>query len=149
MIVDKLENSNNYYGLGEKIEKGFKYLKENNLLDIECGIYEIDGRNIFVSVEEYLGKNINDCLWEGHKKYIDIQYIIRGKEKFGYINNEELNITVNYDEERDIYFGKGKGRFLSLKEGEFIIFTPSDAHMPRIKVDENIIKKAVVKVSIY
>ena len=148
MIVDKLKNSNNYYGLSEGISKGFKYLEETNLLDLDCGIYEIDGKNIFVSIDEYLGKNIDDCLWEGHKKYIDIQYIISGEEKFGYLSNDNLDITVNYDEEKDIYFGKGEGQFLTLKEGEFIIFTPSDAHMPSLMVNENLVKKAVVKVSI-
>ena len=40
MIIDKIENAKNYYGLGEKFQKAFEYLKSNDLENMENGKYE-------------------------------------------------------------------------------------------------------------
>ena len=148
MILGSLKNIIDYYNLGENFKRGFEYLKNNNLFEMKCGKYTIDGNKVFISIEEYLGKEIEQSLWEAHKKYIDIQYIIRGKEKLGYMNIDEMKILSDYDKEKDIFFGNGKGKFLTLNEGEFVIFTPSDAHMPGIKINDKIIKKAVIKIAL-
>lgn len=149
MIVDKLKNSSFYYALNDKFEKAFKFLEENNLEEMECGRYEIDGNNLFISIMEYNTVSEDKCLWEAHKKYIDIQYIIHGSEKMGYTNVHNINITKSYDENKDILFGEGRGSFINVSKGEFVIFTPNDGHMPNINIDNSqYVKKAVVKILI-
>ena len=149
MIIDRLENCEFYYGLGINFKRAFEYLKSVDLNNIECGKYEIDGNNIFISIMEYTTKNIDECLWEAHKKYIDIQYVISGSEKMGYINVNNISIINGYNSDNDILFGEGVGQFTIVKEGEFTIFTPNDGHMPSLNVNNpEVVKKAVIKILI-
>lgn len=147
MIIDKIENACFYYGLGDRIERGLKYLEKTDLSEVENGKYEIEGENLFFSVQDYQSKPLVEAKFEAHKKYIDIQFIIKGQERLGYGNIEDFSPVGGYDEEKDIVFLKGEGDFALGKEGYFLIFTPQDAHMPSVCIDEpQYVKKAVVKV---
>lgn len=150
MIIDKLENAQFYYGLGEKFKKGFEYLKNTDLKNFENGKYEIDGDEIFVSVQDYRTKHENEGKFEAHKKYADIQFIIEGEEKLGYENIKNCKAVTIYDKKNDIEFLENlndKNRFVYAEENCFVIFAPQDAHMPCIAVKKpSYVKKAVVKI---
>jgi YhcH/YjgK/YiaL family protein len=149
MIIDKLNNVEQYYKLGVRIEKAFKYIENTDLSKIETGKYQIEGDKIFAVVSEYETKNLEQGLWEAHRKYIDIQYIISGKEKMGYCCMDDMKIAVKYNEENDIIFMNGQGDFFTVNEGSFALFTPKDAHMPSIRVDHSkCVKKLLVKILI-
>ena len=47
---------------------------------LEVKRYDIDGDNLYATVSEYITKNEEDAKFEAHQKYIDIQYVISGKE---------------------------------------------------------------------
>jgi len=147
MIVDKLSNAEQYYKLGVRIEKAFRYIKNLDLPQIETGKYQIDNDKIFAVVSEYETKKIEQGLWEAHRKYIDIQYIISGKEKMGYACIDDMKPSVEYQEKQDVLFVKGQGDYITVNAGAFVLFAPSDAHMPNIKVDDpQYVKKLVVKI---
>ena len=149
MIVDNIENAQSYYCLGEKFQKGFEFLKNTDLLNLENGKYEIDGDNIFVSVQDYNTKPESEGKFEAHKQYADIQFIIKGEEKLGYTNIKNCKPTTFYDDNKDIVFLEGKGDFIKAVEGTFLIFMPQDSHMPCISIDtQQYVKKAVVKVKL-
>lgn len=149
MIVDKLNNAEQYYKLGVSFKKAFNYIKNTDLSKIETGKYQIDGDKIFAVVSEYETKNLEQGLWEAHKKYIDIQYIISGKERMGYCCIDDMKEAVPYNEEKDIIFMKGQGDFLTINKGAFALFTPQDAHMPNIRTDSSqCVKKLLVKILI-
>ena len=149
MIKDNLKNAQFYYGLGEKFKKAFEYLKSNDLLKLDNGKYEIDGENIFVSVQDYNTKPESEGKFEAHKKYADIQFIIKGEEKIGYTNIQNCSPSTFYDDTNDIVFLEGSGDFITARENTFLIFLPQDAHMPCILTDSpEYVKKAVVKVKI-
>ena len=145
MIIDKLENACFYYNLNAKIEKALRYLQDNDLSEFDNGKYEIDNDNIFVLIQDYDTKT--EGKWEAHEKYIDIQYIIKGREKMGYVNIDELKPVTDYDKDKDILFLEGDGNFVIADEGYFVIFAPQDAHMPGMMIDmPEYVKKAVVKI---
>lgn len=150
MIIDKLENAEFYYGLGEKYKKAFEFLKNTDMKNLENGKHEIDGDEIFIAVQDYQTKSEYDAEFEAHKKYTDIQFIITGEEKLGYGNIENFSETTDFDEEKDIVFLKNnepKNEFAIAKENYFLIFTPQDAHMPCISINNaTYVKKAVVKI---
>lgn len=150
MIIDKLENAEFYYGLGEKYKKALEFLKNTDMKNLENGKHEIDGDEIFVAVQDYQTKSENEAEFEAHKKYTDIQFIITGEEKLGYGNIKDFSPTTNYDEEKDLVFLKNnesKNEFATAKENYFLIFAPQDAHMPCISINESsYVKKAVVKI---
>ena len=149
MIVDKLSNAEEYYKLGTRIEKAFKYMENTDLAQLETGKYQIDGDNIFALVSEYETKNLEQGLWEAHRKYIDIQYIISGQEKMGYSCLDNMKTSIEYEEKKDILFVTGQGDYITVNKGSFALFTPTDAHMPSIKIDyPQSVKKLLLKILI-
>ncbi|HBG49477.1 MAG TPA: YhcH/YjgK/YiaL family protein [Cyanobacteria bacterium UBA9971] len=149
MIIDKLKNASLYYGMSEKIATALKYLENTDLSEFQNGKYEIEGEDISVIVQDYNTKPLSEGRFEAHRKYIDIQYIIKGTEKMGYTNIHKLKSATEYDEEKDIIFFDGEGDFVTVEEGFFTIFAPEDAHMPGIESKTSeYIKKAVVKIKV-
>lgn len=145
MIIDKLSNANLYYGLHPRIKKGLEFLIENDVHSLEPGKYEIEGSNLFVIIQEYETIQAEQGRWESHYKYTDIQFMIHGEERMGYVNIEGLKV-VEQHKEKDLLFLEGNGDLMLVNQGSFAIFSPEDAHMPTLCVNESqYIKKAVVK----
>ena len=146
MIKDKLDNSRVYFSLSDNIMKGFKWLTETNLEEIKPGKYIIDGDNVWANVQIYETKH--DADYEAHRKYIDIQYMIIGNEIVGVTDITNCSTTVKYDNQKDIEFLQSnvKEEYQELKEGEFLLFYPHDAHKPSINPGgKTSVKKVVVK----
>lgn len=147
MIIDNIKNAKDYYSLGERFQKAFEYII--NMPELENGKYEIDGENIFISIQDYTSKPISEGRWEAHKKYADIQFIIKGEEQIGYTPIDTLSEESSYDNAKDIIFLSGEGQFAKVKKGDFIIFLPQDAHMPCICTNKpSYVKKAVAKIKL-
>jgi YhcH/YjgK/YiaL family protein len=147
MIVDNIKNAEFYYGLGDKFQKAFEFLKNTDLVALANGKYQIEGDDIFATVQEYQTKPESEGKFEAHRKYIDVQYIAKGHEKLGYVNIAAFSPVGDFDEEKDIVFGEGQGIFVQAKEGDFVIFAPQDAHMPCISDDAPCaVKKVIVKI---
>ena len=147
MIKDRLENAKIYYGLSEKIKKGFNWLINTDFTQIQDGRYEIDER-LYANVQTYDTKE--DALFEAHREYIDIQYIIEGEEKIGIVNYNNCKSEIPYDKVKDIEFlDSTDGEWISLNKGEFIMLYPQDAHKPSINLHKKTnVRKVVVKVGI-
>ncbi len=76
MIFDKIENLRHYDIVSDKIIEFLFNLNENT----PTGRYEID-ENSYANIEEYNTKPIENCRFEAHKKYIDIQLLLKGEER--------------------------------------------------------------------
>lgn len=150
MILDTLENAHLYYGLGPKFIKAFEYLASTDLASLEKGKYEIDGKNIIAIINEYDTVDPSGERMESHKKYIDVQYIVRGAELIGHDFILEKSPAKAYDEEADYMLFAEKPSFFSrLEQNYFAIFFPSDLHMPNIRISESApVKKVVIKISV-
>ena len=153
MIIDKLENASEYYSLGKDIERGLKYLQNTDLKSAACQKHVIDEDVLFANVQQMQTKDPKTTDWEIHRAYTDIQYVIQGKEKMDWANVEYFKGKDEYNAQSDIQFGNilddaTKGSVI-VKEGFFVIFTPSDAHKPALMIEKpEEIKKVIVKVKI-
>ena len=147
MVLDKINNAEKYFGLGERIKKALIYINENDFSKIADGKYEIESNKIFASIMRYETKPMDKGSWEAHRKYIDVQFVAIGKEKIGYAPIAKLNLSKEYIEEKDIMRFTGEGDFFLAEEGTFAIFFPADGHMPGMTVTspKNVLK-VVVKV---
>jgi YhcH/YjgK/YiaL family protein len=146
MIIDKLTNANMYDKLHPRLKMALQFLQKEDLNALEVGTYQIEEDKIFVMVQEYETKQPGECRWEAHYQYTDIQYVIKGSEKMGYTSIEETELEEAI-EEKDLMFLKADGDLFVVTEGSFAIFTPKDAHMPGLCVDQpQPVRKAVVKV---
>lgn len=150
MIYDKIDNQEIYAGLSEDIRMGLEWLRDVNP-DIEKGVYELSSR-VKAIVSEYTTKEENENGYEAHKKYIDIQYLLKGSEKICCLPLEYLKETKAYQPEKDVAFFEEcavKPQEMVIGKGYFAVFYPQDGHMPGLciwKVNE--VKKVVIKVRV-
>jgi len=148
MIKDTLYNFRHFIKIRPDFEKAFEFLSRKDLANIPDGNYAIEGKKVFVIISHSEGKGVKKALLESHRKYIDIQYIIKGKELIGVSKTGACRNNIGkYDPEKDIIFFTDKPeKYLKVKPGEFVIFFPEDAHAPLSGKDT--VNKAVVKVSV-
>ena len=114
MITDVIENAALYKKVNAKFERAFEWLQTTNLGEIEKGKYEVDGESIFAIVNEFETKDKNECEVEAHKKHIDIQYIIKGTELFGYAPLQRQKSITDYDEANDFAIYKEEMSYIKL-----------------------------------
>lgn len=150
MIIATFKNAERYCN-NDRMQRAFDFIKETNLETLDVGKYLIDGDNIFASVQAYNTKMETECLFESHRRYIDIQVIINGIEKMSWLPIDKLNlIEDNFDkDDYALYKESFHGSELIVHEGEFVIFYPEDGHKPCIAVDKpSYVKKVVLKVAL-
>ena len=147
MIVDKIKNIDIYINLSDGIFKGLNVLKDPGLFEKEDGKYEIDGDNIFYLVQRYKTKNVSEAKFEAHRKYIDIQAILKGKEIIGYTHKASLKVSIPYTDDIEFFETPRDFNETKLTEGMFVILFPDDAHMPMCHYNEQSdVLKVVVKI---
>lgn len=145
--IDKAEFESQYKKNKVWWDKAFAYLKDTDLENLAPGKYPLDGDSLYVSVTEGPDKPFEQTNWESHQKMIDVQYIVKGKEKIMVTPLSKTTVTKPYDEKRDVANYTGEGTTYVAEPGTMYIFFPNDAHRPSIKVDGyDIVKKVVVKV---
>lgn len=148
MILDTIDNYHLYQSINERIAKGFSFFRNTDLDAIPSGKHNIEGDTIFALVQEYQTKPLAECKLESHKKYIDIQYVIRGEEFMGITtkNNQKI-LEVN--EDKDYTFYEGSTSLVRVSKGMFTIFFPDDLHQPCVQTEyASEVKKVVIKVLI-
>ncbi|QEH42240.1 YhcH/YjgK/YiaL family protein [Chitinophaga sp. XS-30] len=151
MIIDTLANANRYHCLGPAFIKAFGYLRQTDFSALEKGKYAIDGTDIFAIVNEYDTVDPSGEQMESHKKYIDVQYIVKGKEQMGHAILNGQTPSRPYDEAADyMLFGERPSFFTAFEEGMFAIFFPSDLHMPNLHpVAPDRVRKVVIKIGVH
>lgn len=149
MIFDHISNIERYKNLGFGIYQGLMFIKNQNE-NCALGRHQLQDEN-YANVEEYTTKIVNPNGYEAHKKYIDIQFLLKGKEKILSIPREKIDneISQQYDETRDIMFFNTintENQSFIIGDGYFVIFFPEDAHQPQLAYkNPELVKKIVVK----
>lgn len=148
MIYDNIYNLETYAGISDDIRIGLEWLRDVKP-EVGVGVYELSPCAKAI-ISEYTTKHENEYGYEAHRKFIDIQYLISGKEKVDCLPLEYLKETRAYTVENDAAFYKEAGvKPLELLLGNdfFAIFFPQDGHMPQLCIDEpEFVKKVVIKI---
>ena len=148
MIFDNIINANTYAHLSPRIQQAFDYLQNTDLAALAVGRYELDGKNLFILVQEYSSKPLAAGKWEAHKRYIDLQYIVSGVEKMGFAPITRLTLG-EYNPDKDFQALSGEGVFVPMQAGDYMLLWPQDGHMPGIAIGEPVpVKKVVVKIAV-
>lgn len=85
MITGSLSQLHLYKNIHPNLAKAIEYVLKADFINMPAGKYEIDGDEIFYMVNEYNTKAPAECEPERHRKYTDIQIMVNGEERFGYI----------------------------------------------------------------
>ncbi len=143
MIIDTIKNVSQYVEIHPDLPKVLQHIADIDPTTAEIGRYSIPDSEAFFMIQKYETKDISKGLWEAHRKFIDVQYVVSGIERIGYKEISGLTETVKYSEESDAAFLQGDGDFLLMGEGMCMILYPQDAHMPGISTDKTV---SVVKI---
>jgi YhcH/YjgK/YiaL family protein len=150
MILDDVKNAAHYNSIGPLFKKAFDFISATDIKSLPLGKHEIQGEELFVIVMEYETKEPQDCIMENHRKYCDIQLMLRGEEFMGVKTFSGQTPTTPYDESKDAaFYHPDFDSLVKVKEGQFTIFFPHDLHMPSMKTSSSAkILKAVFKVRV-
>lgn len=148
MIIDKIKTAEKYFYLNSFFQSVFQFICSNNLKDFEVGEYEIIGRDAFVIIAEVNEFSEKKNIIEAHRKHIDIQIPLIGEFGITWKAIEDCNdIHIEYLAEKDYLFYNDLADFeILLKEGNFVILFPEDAHYAQ--PPKSYLKKAIVKVKV-
>jgi len=133
------------------LERPFEYLARTDLTALPLGRTDIEGDDVYVMISEAETRPPEQVRFEAHRRYIDIQLVVRGQEAIGVAPVAGLVSAEPYDAAKDIEFfaTPRESASLALRAGDFAVFAPGDAHRPSLHLDgPHVSRKAVVKVSV-
>jgi biofilm protein TabA len=137
-----------YFKKPDRWNAAFKMLKMCKSNVLEPGRHVIDGDNLFFMVNQYETRDQEAVMFEIHRKYIDIQYVLEGEELMGVAPFENATEIIPYSQGKDIAFVNVSNAMHYLASpAEFFIFFPEEPHQPGVKAGiSRPVKKIVIKV---
>ncbi len=150
MIIDNIKNCKKYENVHEGFKEAFDAIKLFVSENREIGKYEINGKKVYAMVQEYTSKLSADRKFEAHKNYIDIQFVISGKEQIQIVDESGLTVDAEYNPEKDVEFFCVPENYTSafLADGDFAVLYPGEVHAPGVSLNESpqTVRKIVAKV---
>lgn len=151
MIFDSLAN-HRHYPLGSAWLEAFAFLQSAppNLAD---GKHHLRGDDLFAIVMGYRTQPAAGGELEAHRRYLDIQLLLAGREGVACHNTGDLQVLRAYSQEEDAELYRvppvAPANFI-LAPGLFLALFPHDAHMPCLMLGPNPepVRKIVVKVAV-
>ena len=151
MIVTDIARLANQAMLTPALQRALAFLQTLPAGPLPDGRIEIDGEDAFALVQSYETQT-GDWLFEGHRKYLDIQYVASGEEVIGWAFIDRATITMPYDPAKDAWLGAVPTDEITpvrLAAGQLAVLYPTDAHAPRHAAGAAMaVKKIVVKVAV-
>lgn len=153
MIIGSINDIGKYSSLSKNFKTAINYIQ--SLLTLNQGKHTIDGEEVYLIRDSYDTKPIEECFFESHIKYADIQIVLSGEEGFGYkdAKSEGIVVTEDYSEDKDVKKYSAKPELIyKLKKDRFAIVFPEDLHM--VKIDSGMCQekckseKVVIKVKL-
>jgi YhcH/YjgK/YiaL family protein len=147
MIIDTRSRIARYTGLNPNLDKGLQFLEKVSPDALPEGRTPIDGDRVFAIVSTYVTQESTDVPFEAHRKYIDIQCLLKGSETIFWMPIEMLKEKEKYSPDGDIVLFAGpQGNALQIDPTYFVVLFPKDAHKPGcIQGAPGAVRKLVVK----
>ena len=147
MILTTSESLERNFYINEILDMCKKFINRHDIKNLPCGKYLIDGENMYVNVVSYCTKDEAECIWEAHRDYLDIHYIIEGKEQIRVSNIKNMKVQEYIQESDYVKMNGDASSYINLGEGEYLILFFEDAHMTGCYIEEpEVIRKAIFKV---
>lgn len=147
MLFDSIQNKENYTD-HPLIRQALDYLSSLRPGELPAPNTVLIPGVLFCNPVTLISRPETECIFEAHRKYLDLHYIIEGTEGIATSDIGALHTVTPYDEQKDITFLEGKedGRYY-LKPGQFMVCWPNDAHKVAIMDGQPVrIQKIVFKI---
>ncbi|MFH1877530.1 MAG: YhcH/YjgK/YiaL family protein [Candidatus Omnitrophota bacterium] len=148
MIYDRISNSELYSKACPRLADAVRFAMET-APGARSARYEMDGASMYASISEYTPGNGPLHPFEAHRKYIDVQILLEGKERIDITHLTNFQVKEEYSGEKDILFIHPPEEYSSiiLEPGLFAVFYPEDFHRPgRSAGLSGTVRKLVVKI---
>ena len=145
MIICPWKDIKKYAPLLPGIEEAFDAVNALTEYEDKKNYPLSDGNRFFIAATTTKAPD----LAEAHRNYLDIQYIVKGKEVVGYAPLDACKTEIEFSEEKDIGRYSGPFEYITINEGICYVAFPEDAHMPGRHLDvPNDFVKIVVKLKV-
>lgn len=155
MILDTLQQAARYDAVHPGVAAALRALRDPALRSREDGRFPLDGERLVAIVQASPGKPRPQCVWEAHRRYIDVQFVVSGVEGMGHLPRASATPRGDYDAEKDVQFFEPpadleRTTLLVVPAGSFAVFFPDDVHSPGIALRDgpSPARKIVIKVAV-
>jgi biofilm protein TabA len=131
------------------LHKAFEALAAHALEAEALGRHDLDGDRMYATITQEASRDPSQRQFEAHRKYIDIHYLVSGKEMIGSADPATLKIATPYGDSKDVeLFERPEHyRMLHVLPGNFAVFFTGQAHLPNCWDPDPVkITKIVIKV---
>ena len=127
----------------------FDFIKNNDLKQIPLGITHLSD-DVYFNMQEYTSRDLGEMILETHRKYIDLQYVISGRELIGSGCLADAKNVTAYDDATDFAGHKMPiFPFYIADPDYFFVFFPDQPHLPGVLAGVAMpIRKVVFKVKV-
>jgi len=148
MIYDLIGHAK-YYSKGfDRLAKAVSFIRKIGP-SVKDGRYDICGDDMYAVVSSYQTKKDRTLPFEAHRKYIDVQCVLKGEERIDIVQGTGFRIKNRYSAKKDVLFIYPPNRYSSiiLTPGYFTLFYPQDLHRPgQCVTSPEEVRKLVVKI---
>lgn len=131
-LAGSVADSKRFEFFHPNVKTAFEFMRKTDLMTLKPGRNEVDGDNVYVNIAtptlvpyDKPGKS------EAHRKYMDIQVPLNGKETFGTFTMTEKEYALPFNEKDDYVLFDAQTEPLELVPGEFVMFfPPHGGHRP-------------------
>ncbi len=130
------------------IQTALDWIAGHDVAHMEAGTYEIQEKDLYVMIQDITTQPAEVRRPERHNDYLDIQYIVSGVERMGYVPYTGKETVLEDPEGKDVTFYQNlEGEtFVDVAAGCYCIFFSNDIHRPGCAAGEpGSVRKAVVK----
>ncbi|ROV59058.1 DUF386 family protein [Vibrio ponticus] len=150
MFQGNLSELSNYQHLPTKLFNVIEQVKQRIYDSVENGRYPIEGDDVFFFVVDDNTQELKDRRSECHRKYVDVQILLAGEERYGYSLQPFQSLEEDLLESKDIAFSEDliDEQFTDLNAHDFIIFNVAQPHRPLVAINQPMpVRKAIIKVA--
>lgn len=133
MIYDQIKNVARYRGFSRGFDVLIDWLGENDCMSLPVGLHDILGDKVFASVQEVETRALADNRFEVHRRYLDLQVDVNGREAFRVGQGSRHDLDP-FDSKADFGLLDMDGAIEGdLDDGRFAVFLTGEPHMPNLQ----------------
>jgi biofilm protein TabA len=148
MLLCRQADFARYATLHPRFDALARLLETQDFAALPEGRHDLEGDDLYV-VSAPQAVTRPEARLEAHRRYVDVQWVVRGTEGMGWAPLGALSIeSAPYDAEGDIVFFRDPPLGVhTVTAGCLVVFFPEDAHAPLLG-DGNRVHKCVFKVRV-
>lgn len=115
--------------LEDRCMEAVNFLSQLKAEDLSLGRHDVN-EGFFYNVIEYDTTGEADKLFESHRQYVDIQFVLSGEEIMQVVDVNRLQVKELYDSSRDcaLFISSDNAASIILRPKSVMILYPKDAH---------------------